>query len=88
MRTIYKYPLKFWAEPQIVTMPMGAEIVHVELQHGDITLWALLGTSMPAVVRKFAIRGTGHPIDEGMKYVGTVSDPAGFVWHVLEVPVE
>jgi hypothetical protein len=83
MKTIYKYPLQLADGAQEVKMPKGAHLVHVDLQHGDPTLWAEVDTEAASEVRLFQVHGTGHPIKHDGNYVGTaVGVP--FVWHVYE----
>lgn len=86
MRTVFKYTLKEWGSVSI-DMPKGAEVLGVQVQHGDAQLWALVDTSAELVTRQFRIYGTGHPI-EGSKYlrfVGTFQMHDGqLVFHVFE----
>lgn len=47
-------------------------------------VWALVDESQTAVLHKFDIVGTGWDLEEVEgDYLGTVHDPAGFVWHVF-----
>ncbi len=45
MKRVYKYPLRV-NDRQIVKLPKGAEILSVQIQRGDICLWALIDTSV------------------------------------------
>ena len=67
-------------------MPFNAEVLAVQLQRGDLILWAK-GCSADQVQlpRVFCVYGTGHPMfDVDQAYIGTVQD-GGLVWHVFEV---
>lgn len=83
---IWKFPLQH-AALQAVTMPAGARVLAVQLQHGAPALWALVDPAQPTTLRAFRIVGTGHPFEaEGLQYVGTFQTAHGeFVGHVFEV---
>ena len=69
-------------------MPAGAEILHVEVQHGVPCLWALVETDRELVQRAFRIFGTGHRIDVPVrKHVASfLMHDGSLVWHLFEVP--
>jgi hypothetical protein len=92
VKKVFKYPL-----PQVLTelvMPVGAELLCVDMQAGSPTLWALVEPDAKTVRRRFEIVGTGHPVADNLSYVGTAFNrgpeppyfPNGFVWHVFEAP--
>ena len=86
MATIYKYPL----EPgrTEIPMPLGAQVLTVQMQNGTPCLWAKVGQEpRPAGLRIFDVYGTGHtmPDDPRLIYVGTFQmDGGALVWHVFE----
>lgn len=88
MRTVWKYPLAWTAEPQTVKMPPGAAPRRFAMQSGTATVWAEVnvpddGPTDPED-RRFVIVGTGSPVPEGFAtYRGTV-DHNGFVFHLYE----
>ena len=85
MKTTYKYPLQI-TDQQTVTMPAGAQILHVGLgPHGDVCLWALVDSGKPTELRHIVVTGTGHPVPDGVTYLGSVTSGI-FVWHVWEAP--
>ena len=84
-RQIWKFPIDL-ARTVEIEMPYGAEPLSVQLQNGEICLWALVDTSERKVMREVCIVGTGHPYDpcEVGRYVGTVVTQGGaLVWHVF-----
>ena len=91
-KAIFKYKLAV-ANDQELTMPLGAKILKVDTQHGDIVLWALVSPREQQVLtRKFKVFGTGHPITESndsisrCKHLDSVQQHSGtFVWHVFEL---
>lgn len=79
---IYKFRLR--SDLNNISMPMGAEILHVAVQHETICLWARVDMNAKPEIRTFSIIGTGHPCPPD-KYIGTVLSPSQeFVWHILE----
>ncbi|HET9144116.1 DUF7352 domain-containing protein [Actinophytocola sp.] len=89
MKTMLKLTLDLTDE-QVKQLPAGAVVRHVGEQRGNITLWFesdfdLMDRkdSEGLESRRFLIRGTGHPIPDGVAYLGTVP-MASFVWHVFE----
>lgn len=89
MRSVWKYPLPF---PPLdvfsLTMPDGAEVLHLETIAQLLYLWALVDSDRSSVERTFAVVGTGHPAPpaEEAAYVGTffLLDGA-FVGHLFEM---
>jgi hypothetical protein len=89
MKTVYKYTALIVDDFEI-DMPVGAQILHVDMQHGQPRIWALVDPDAPKKARKFHLAGTGHPIDDKIaasKYVGTFMTPNQMlVFHLFEVP--
>lgn len=86
--SIWKFPLRL-TDVQDVEVPAGAETLHVDEQHGNLCLWALVNPHPEVPKRKLTILivGTGHPAPSPLsvdKYVGTVLTSGGdLVWHVF-----
>jgi hypothetical protein len=82
-RTIWKYTLPL-QDVVTLTMPVGAEVLSVGLQDGNITLWAMVHSTAPRMDRVFYVYGTGNPINGGEgRFIGTVQMNY-FVWHIFE----
>lgn len=81
--TIFKYRLDI-ENLQIIEMPIGAQILHVDNQRGELCLWALVTPGMITKDRVIEIIGTGQPMDDySRKHIGSaVVGP--YVWHVFE----
>lgn len=84
-RSIWKFSLALASQPQAKEIPLGATIVCVAMQGRSPTMWADVDTSRAVRPRMFVVRGTGHDVPDGAKYLGTAFD-GGLVWHVFEVP--
>lgn len=83
---IWKYPLAI-TDLQSVMMPVGAEILTVQMQGSQLCLWAKVNTVAVPKARRIEIAGTGHPIpDVGRRYISTVQQLGGsLIWHVFEL---
>lgn len=84
MKTIFKYPLKVRGE-QIVNMPVGAQPLSVQVQHGTPCLWALIDPQADPRDHVVSMYGTGHPIllSPG-KFVDTYQlEDGDLVFHVF-----
>lgn len=85
MRVVWKYDVPIEERP-CIPMRQGAEILHVDSQHGGIQIWAIIETEQQDVDRYFRVYGTGHDLKDMFghgKFLGTVVDRTnGFVWHV------
>lgn len=86
MRTIWKFPLK-GSHPR-VKMPVGAQVLTVQMQGDMPCLWAEVDDTAPKEMRHFVVFGTGWNLPREMGYsdvyIGTVQD-ASLVWHVYEL---
>jgi hypothetical protein len=65
---IYKYPLDL-TERQSIRMPSGATILSLQVQHGQICLWAVVDPDAPLMDCVFLIVGTGHPLPDEVERV-------------------
>ena len=88
MKTVFKYPLQV-KDKQEIQMPVGAEILCVQVQGGTPCLWAKVDTEAAYdIKRTIRIYGTGHHInqDEPLDYIGTFQLENGvLVFHVFEL---
>lgn len=85
MKRIYKYPLAIVGD-QAIPLPLGAEILTIQMQGDQLCLWALVDPSKQAATAYIEVFGTGHEItDAPRKYLGTVQQAGGaLVWHIFE----
>lgn len=88
MRKVYKYVLPVDTDCK-VDMPVGAEILNIGVQNGDLCAWVLVEVDMPYETRRFSVFGTGHEIpslnDGYRQYLATVLMMHGsLVLHVFE----
>lgn len=72
----------------VVNMPVGAQVLTVQMQYGEPRLWALVDPNAPKADRRFQVVGTGHKFNPkpSAHYLGTFQMQSGaFVFHVFEV---
>ncbi len=81
MRTIHKYALQPIVN-QVVSTHLGARVLHVAQQHGQITLWAEVDTANPPSTLDVHVVPTGGEVPLG-DFAGTVLvDDGLYVFHV------
>lgn len=86
MKAIWKKPV-IRTELQVINVPKGAEPLCVQMQGDSPHIWFKCDPTQPGDVMAIRMVGTGHPFnDEGLKYIGTVQDRMGLVWHYFLVP--
>jgi hypothetical protein len=90
MRVVYKYPIPSSGEHTFdLALPLGAQILHADVQEGRPMLWALVtyDQDVPVVLRSFVVVETGTPIRHVVKaHVGTLLFERGsYVLHVFEI---
>ena len=80
MKRIYKYSLKL-QEIQSINAPV-TKVLCVQMQHGELVLWAEVDTDKASKELLVVIVGTGHEIPENAgQYLSTVQD-GSYVWHI------
>jgi hypothetical protein len=77
------------ANVQDIEVPKDAELLTARDQHEQICVWFKCNPANPTTKRRIAMVGTGHPVPEGARYVGTgFLDGGQLVVHVFECPTE
>lgn len=82
MMTIHKYELRVGWDNHLL-MPVGATVLDIQRQGGQIMMWAHVDTQAVTHKRRFHVIGTGHEVPAGLEYLKTVQ-VGGFVWHIFE----
>ena len=83
MKKIYKYTLRI-SDEQEIEIPDDSEILSVQMQSGEPQIWVLVNPENYTMKRRFKIYGTGHDVEDGLKFIGTFQS-GPFVWHLFEV---
>lgn len=88
MRKVFKYTLEYASYIEL-ELPVGAKILHFDIQSGEPRIWALVDPTAEKEIRKFRFTGTGHAItdpDSELDFIGTVMSRDGaLVWHLFEI---
>lgn len=83
MKTILKY--KLGNEHNTLSMPKGAKVIKLGIQHGIGCMWALVDDEQPKEERIFSFIETGKSIEDGYYYIGTLLlDDGWWVAHLFE----
>ena len=82
MKTVWKFPLDL-NRLSYVRMPTGYEILKIDCQDDQPMIWALVDPEAPMDTHGFLIRGTGHPVPDGMGHIASFFQ-GPFVWHVFQ----
>lgn len=86
---IWKYAVRIDDAEHDLSMPAGANVLHVGQQSKiEVCFWALVVPDAIRVVRRFRVFGTGQPLGNAsgvlLDYLGTTLAPP-FVWHLFEL---
>ena len=86
MKVIFKYPLFHLSDvpgTTEISIPAGARILKVDVQGGQVCVWALVLKGAERVTRTVCVVGTGHPIElDSFSYLETIQDDP-FIWHIF-----
>lgn len=88
MKEILKVTLDSKSPKQKIYVKAGADILSIQRQNGNITLWYIHDTEyedLPDFEMDIRIIYTGEPFqtDKYTRYIGTVIDNNGYVCHVF-----
>lgn len=86
MQTVYKQVLSFHTDQQIM-LPVGAQILTIEVQHEELCVWYLCDPSKHVEPWTFRVVGTGISLPDDMNlftYKGTVQLHGGaLIYHTF-----
>ncbi len=86
---MFRYVVSVDDQPHVVPLSHSPVAV-AAAPHGTygwaVEFWAEHTQGAPAVKRTFKVFGTGHPLPEDAKWIGTCArTPGGLVWHLYEI---
>jgi|SRR6476620_5842364 len=83
--TIYKYQFRV-TDRFMLTLPVGARILAVQVQQGIPCIWAQVDPKADSVTRFFRVFGTGRLMesDVPLQYLGTFQIQNTIVFHLYE----
>ena len=88
MITIWKYEVPI-EDHFTLELPVNSKILSFQLQRGTPTIWVMVDTKKPIILRKFRLCGTGHELENKYwKFIGTIQMHNGdLVFHLFEKEV-
>lgn len=85
--TIWKFPV-VCEDDWVLEMPAESEPLSVGVQNGEPVLWAAVDSQTTQKERhRFHLRGTGHPLGDGVfhRFIGTFQiGGMGLVFHLFD----
>ena len=82
---IWKFPLHFGENVFSWPPSRGARPLSVQMQRGEVVLFALIADEPGGFERRFVLVATGSAMDPAATYIGTVLDGnTGSGYHVFE----
>ena len=87
MRTIFKTKLWFNESYQIVKLPEGFELLSLQVQDHQPTMWYICDSEAPHVETEIMMCGTGWNLESEIKkknYLGTLQN-GPLVWHFFKL---
>jgi hypothetical protein len=84
---IWKYKIMYEVNEFIAFLPVGAKILHVDVQQNKPYFWALVDENQDLLERTFCVYDTGQHIDlpvEKLTYIGTFTlNDGDYVGHLF-----
>jgi len=83
MKRIYKYNIETTSRAQKLHLPVGYEILDIQMQNAEICLWARVDIEKPSQVLPIRVYATGEDVNERSIHLKTVQEGT-LVLHVFE----
>lgn len=85
-RRMYRYVVPVDDRPHLVLLTSSPVHVANGRTLKEVEFWAEHVSGAPEVARAFQVFGTGHPLPDNARYVGTCPRTReGIVWHLYEI---
>jgi hypothetical protein len=85
LRRMFRYAVPVDDRPW--TFDLTGDPVHVANGNtlDEVEFWAEFTNGAPKTARHFQVFGTGHPLPDNARWVGTCPRMSGLVWHLYEL---
>ncbi len=84
-RRMFRYVVSIDDQPHVIPLSHNPVAV-AAIGNFSVEFWAEHTESAPQIYRAFQVFGTGHPLPENARWIGTCARTAdGLVWHLYEV---
>lgn len=89
-RSMFRYMVPVDDQPHGFRLTGDPVAVAATADSRTVEFWAEHATATgPVPLRAFQVFGTGHPLPDDARWVGTCArTPDGLVWHLYEIPPE
>jgi hypothetical protein len=88
-RRMFRYVVSVDGQPHVVPLshsPVAVADAGDPLGQPGVEFWAEHTEGAPQIARAFQVFGTGHPLPDNARWVGTCARTAdGLVWHLYEI---
>ncbi len=86
---VFKYPISVkYSDTVVLSLPLGAQLLHVDCQHNQWNLWAMVDDQCNVFEdRSVRVAGTGHELsDAKLRHINSFLMEGGrLVFHAFEV---
>lgn len=85
VRAMYRYEVPIDDAAHLIPLSHNPVAVAAQTAAFTVEFWAEHTDSAPLVNRAFQVFGTGHPLPQNAKWIGTCQRTEGFIWHLYEM---
>ena len=86
-RQMFRYTVQVDDQPHVIRLTNDPVAVAVGATVDEVEFWAEHDMDALEYPAAFIVVGTGHPIPDGARYVGTCPRVHGLVWHLYRLPL-
>jgi len=84
-RRMFRYSVRIDDQPHLIELTGNPVAVAAASDWRSVEFWAEHTEGAPLAKRAFQVFGTGHPLPENARWVGTCArTAAGLVWHLYD----
>jgi hypothetical protein len=85
-RSVWRYDVDPSTGVIEIPTPGDAKVLSIGWSHAGLSVWIEVEPDAPKSITRLYVIGTGWPVPEGARHVGTyTTTPSAYVWH-LYVP--
>jgi hypothetical protein len=87
-RQVFRYVVPVDDRPHVIHLTNDPLHVANGMTLDEVEFWAERDMDAPEYPAAFQVVGTGHPVPDGARYVGTCPRTReGYVWHLYRLPM-
>ena len=85
-RQVFRYIVPVDDRPHVINLTGDPLYVNVTEMIDEVEFWAEHDMGAPEYPATFQVFGTGHPLPDDARYVGTCPRVRGLVWYLYRLP--